>query len=100
MAALHITLETLDGQTQQMHYQLHPLSKRVRGIRSAKAFFLFLGLALVSILFPAVHFFSVPVLLVTGLVVAQRRWFQAAECDAEGICPFCQAPLKFSHLPV
>lgn len=69
-------------------------SARARAIRAARALALWWALALLSVLIPLAHFILVPLFLVTGPVMACKR-YRAAEVSerVEGHCPLCHNPI-------
>ena len=68
---------------------------RERAIRAAQGFAMWWALALVSVLIPLAHFILVPVFLLTGLIVAYKR-YRAVEVSerVEGHCPVCRNAIK------
>jgi hypothetical protein len=91
--SLSILLEA-GGKTSTGIAHLRLYTPQEKQKRAWKAFFLFVGLGIVSIILPLAHFFLVP-----GFILASPfayRWAKnqvGTVISLEGICPFCQKPI-------
>ena len=75
-------------------------SARECAIRAAQALALWWALALLSVLIPLAHFILVPLFLLTGPMVAYKR-YRAIEGSerVEGHCPVCRNAIKIKLGP-
>lgn len=64
--------------------------------RAWKALFLFLGLGIVSVILPLVHFFLVPgFLLASPFAYRWAKQQSGVLANLDGPCPFCEKPLAY-----
>src|ERR1043165_5965508 len=78
---------------------IHNLDFKQRFQSSAKQFFLFFGLAIVSVLIPVFHFFLVPLFLFLSLYIFIKAMKTKTRLDFSNppACLNCQQPLSGSY---
>ena len=79
-----------DGAFSETHYTLHD-----RRIRAIKALGTVWGLAVLSIPVPFLHLVLIPAFLITGPVVAYKRYKTSVAANhVTGTCPTCKQGIK------
>lgn len=91
-----ITAELGDGTKSTLALKFESLAIRVRFQRTLGAFLTGLGLAVVFVLIPILHFVLVPGALIGAIVMSIRRYRQEVYIpEQEWICPRCQGSTQF-----
>lgn len=91
-----ITAELGDGTKSTLELKFERLSIQVRLQRAFKAGLIGLGLALVFVLIPILHFVLVPGALIGGIVIGIKRYLQQIQVPQQDwACPRCQGATQF-----
>lgn len=78
-------------------FKVLKLTPKERLRKSIQIFLVFFIAALISILIPVLHFFSVPVLILMSLILSIKKYNEVASMEVQGFkCPQCQS--EFSTL--
>ena len=92
-------IESNTGHTQAVSAQPVVLSLQERATLAFKKSGLFLGLAVVSVFIPVMHFFLVPLFLLLSLYLGVKNFRYLKSIDLTGVnCPACGKDLNEARL--